>query len=362
MGKQSVDFTTSFDIPVKKKQESIRLVKQQLESAYSRIAELETLVEKQEAREIPLNQIEANRDQPRKSFYVIKEMKNLLLMQGQKQPIELVQIPGKNKYTIFDGECRYRAASQLNWTSIKAVFVPYNSETFQTDVLISSLNKSSITALDEAEAIVREIQKEINLSNTEICNKLAAFVTYTRRTGSLEELKRLTTDYPEQAVIIDKLQFRDEAEKVICLVIANLGRFCLSTSSNKFPLLKLSQDIKEAIREQGLNETVALRLQTINSESKKLKGKITETRASKIRQELIAKIISNEWSVKTSCEAIKNRIQEIMGKDNQSSTVQSYAKYLDRMKIANLTSSDKDLLLERLRNLMARIESHSHIS
>ena len=352
MAKQGINFTASFDGVANKRQESLR---QKLELANRRIAELEASVGEQEIQEIPLSALEPNPNQPRKSFYVVQRMKNLLSGQGQKQPIILVKIPEQDKYTIFDGECRYRGAKLLEWKTIQAIFIPYDPETFQEDVLISALNKSSINALDEAEAIVRRIQAEINLSETEISDKLASFVIYTRRRDELESLKYLTTNYEERETYIKSLKFRDEAEKIICLLIANLGRSCLSTSSNKFPLLKLSPDLKEAIRERGLNETVALRLNTINPNSKKLKGKITKQKALKLRQELVDKILENEWSVKIASEAIKNTIQEITG-HVKSSLGQSYANYLERIKVNDLSESDKKLLLEQLRNLIKTIE------
>ncbi len=352
MVKQGINFTASFEGIASKRQESL---KQKLELANQRIAELEATVVQQEIQEIPLAMIEPNPSQPRQSFYVVQRMKNLLKSQGQKQPIILVKIPEQDKYTIFDGECRYRGAKLLEWTTIKAVFIPYDPETFQEDVLISALNRSSINALDEAEALVRRIQAEIELSETEIGDKLASFVVYTRRRDELESLKYLTTNYDERERYIETLKFRDDAEKIICLIIANLGRSCLSTSSNKFPLLKLSQDLKEAIRERGLNETVALRLNAINPNSKKLKGKITKQKALKLRQELVDKILENEWSVKVASEAIKNAIQEITG-DTKSSLGQSYAKYLDRIKVEDLTESDKELLIERLQNLITTLQ------
>ena len=353
MAKKGINFTASFDGVANKRQESL---KQKLELANQRIAELEASVGEQEFQEIPLDMIEPNPNQPRKSFYVVQRMKTLLTTQGQKQPIILVKIPEQDKYTIFDGECRYRGAKLLEWDTIKAVFVPYHPETFQEDVLISSLNRSSINALDEAEAIVRRIQTEIKLSETEIGDKLASFVIYTRRRDELESLKYLTTNYEEREKYLENLKFRDEAEKIICLIIANLGRSCLSTSSNKFPLLKLSPDLKEAIRERGLNEAVALRLNTINPNSKKLKGKITKQKALKLRQQLVEKILENEWSVKVASEAIKSAIQELTG-HSKASLGESYANYLAKIKVDDLTQSDKELLLNQLKTLITNLEN-----
>ncbi len=168
MPKPKRNFAGSFDAVAERRQNNLQ---DKLEAANQRIAELEASVGEQVAQEIPLDMIEPNPNQPRKSFYVVQRMKTLLAGQGQKQPIILVKIPEQDKYTIFDGECRYRGANLLEWDTIKAVFVPYDPETFQEDVLISALNRSSINALDEAEAIVRRIQTELDLSETEIADK-----------------------------------------------------------------------------------------------------------------------------------------------------------------------------------------------
>lgn len=348
------NFADSFNAVAEKRQNNLQ---DKLEVAARRIAELETLVGKQTEREVPLDEIEANPNQPRKSFYVVEKMKNLLASQGQKQPIILVKIPERVNYTIFDGECRYRAAKQLNWETIKGVFIPYNSETFQEDVLISALNKSSINALDEAEAIIRRIKTEIELSDLEIIDKLLSFISYTRRRGQLETLSSLTTDYDNRETYIKTLEFRDRAEEIICTTIAHLGRSCISISSNKFPLLKLSPDLREAVRQKGLNERIALRLNAINPNSKKLKGKINEPKALKLRQELLEKIIRNNWSVNAANEVIKNTIQELIGL-KKASLGKSYAKYIERIRVEDLTQTERELLLARLRNLISSLENY----
>ena len=353
MPKPKRNFAGSFDAVAERRQNNLQ---DKLEAANQRIAELEASVVEQVAQEIPLDTIEPNPNQPRKSFYVVQKMKTLLAGQGQKQPIILVKIPEQDKYTIFDGECRYRGAKLLEWDTIKAVFVPYNPETFQEDVLISALNRSSINALDEAEAIVRRIRAELKLSEAEIADKLLSFISYTRRRGELESLNSLSTNYDERETCIETLKFRDEAEQIICLTIANLGRSCLSTSSNKLPLLKLSSDLKDAIREKGLNERIALGLNTINPNSKKLKGKITKQKALKLRQQLINKILENEWSIKIASEAIKNAIQELTG-HTKASLGESYANYLAKIKVDDLNQSDKELLLNQLKTLITNLEN-----
>lgn len=350
--KSNKNFVASFDDVATRRKESFQ---NKLAAANQRISELEALVAQKKVSKIPINLIKPNLDQPRKSFHDIEQMANLLLLQGQKEPIILVKTTEVDKYIIFDGERRYRAHLHLGWKEINAIIIPYSEETFQEDVLVAALNKSSINALDEAEAIVKNIQQQITLESTEIADKLLSFISFTRRGDRLEYLKKLG-NLESREECLKKLDFRDEIEKIICLTIANLGRSCISISSNRFPLLKLAPDLKIAIREKGLNERIALNFNSLNPQNKKLKGMITEKKAVILRNELITKALINEWTTREASEALKNIISEITG-NSKESVVKNYVDYLNRINLKVLNRNDKDLLLSNLHKLIAKIES-----
>ena len=329
----------------------------ELEVAKKRIVELEKLLDstlsenKGQIQQIPLAQIEVNPEQPRKTFFDVVEMKNLLLSQGQREPILLVQIPGHEKFRIFDGERRYRAHLLLEWKKIKALFIPYNPDTFQLDVLITSLNKKHINALDEAEGLLKVIQLSLDLDAISIANQLSSFISYLRRGNNLDSLSKLASHYEEREHYLELIGFRNEAEKIICVTIADLGRSPITVSNNKFPLLKLSPDLKEAIRNQGLHEAIALCLNQINPENKRFQGKISEAESLKLKQDLISQILEKQLSLRAARKLLNDTIVVYLG-DGKAQKTSSKFDYLDKIKIDQLTPTDKQLLREKLENLL----------
>ncbi|MDJ0903554.1 MAG: ParB/RepB/Spo0J family partition protein [Xenococcus sp. MO_188.B8] len=335
----------------------------ELETAKARIEELEKIrqqLEKQletstsnslvRVHNILLDKIEVNPNQPRKSFFDIIEMRNLLLAQGQRQPIILVQIPGRDKYTIFDGERRYRASQMLALKEIKAIFIPYNPDTFELDVLITALNRKEINALDEAESIIKVIQRSLVLEPLEIANKLSSFISFLRRQKKLEYLSELASDFSKREYCCQHIEFRDEVETRICLDIVDLGRSPISVSGNNFPLLKLTEDLKVAIREYGLNDNIAMSLNLISPHSKKLKGKISDLDSLKIRKDLVAQILEQKLSIRSGKRLINQRISKILGLETQPSN--KTFSYLDRINVNKLSAQEKVDLLSKLENLV----------
>ena len=329
----------------------------ELEVAKKRIAELEKMLDstasenKVQIQHIPLEQIEVNPEQPRQTFFDVMEMKNLLLSQGQREPILLVQIPGRENFMIFDGERRYRAHLLLGWKKIKALFIPYNPETFQLDVLITALNKKHINGLDEAEGLIKVIQLSLDLEERAIANQLSSFISYLRRGNNLDSLSKLASHYEQREHYLGLIGFRNEAEKIICVTIADLGRSPITVSNNKFPLLKLSPDLKQAIRNQGLNEAIALCLNQINPENKRFQGRISEAELLKLKQDLITQIMENQLSLRAAKKLIEEAISPYLGKEKKRKTSSKF-DYLDKIKIEQLTPTEKQLLREKLENLL----------
>ena len=332
---------------LKKKQES------ELAKAQARIKELENQLPEGGVIEIPLEKIQVNSNQPRKSFFDVIEMEKLLLSQGQKQPIILVEIPREGKYLIFDGERRYRAHQNLGWATIKAFFIPYDPDTFDLDVLITSLNKKQINALDEAEAIIAIIQRSLPLEPIEIASKLRNLIAYLQRQKQLDYLSQWVKEKDKKAEYSELIQFREEAELIICDQIIYLGRSPITVSSRKFPLLQLLPDLKAAIRERGLNDRIALHLNQIQPSSRKFKGKIEEAEAFDFRLELLKQILEQELPTRAAATLINQKIAERLGEQKQSST-NSFA-YLDRIDLDKLSESEKFELKQKLETLLSSL-------
>ena len=177
MVKRQINLEESFgsalqarEIPIL--QQEIEKLKQQLEQAY----------QQKGIENIPLTEIHPNPRQPRSSFYVVEERKASMAQVGQKEPIVLVSPPHINDYLIFDGECRWQAAKELGWSTIKAVIIDYNPETFDDDVFIAAVSKSTINALDLADSLLERIEaKTTGLTRENIPTLLNTVITRLKR-------------------------------------------------------------------------------------------------------------------------------------------------------------------------------------
>jgi len=115
------------------------------------------------ARTLPLNQIEANAEQPRKHFNEerLKELSESIREQGLVQPIVVRKITD-NKYVIVAGERRYRASKLAGLVEIP-VYVRDASHT-ETDndlaSLVENIQREELNPLELAEAYQRLLDKK----------------------------------------------------------------------------------------------------------------------------------------------------------------------------------------------------------
>lgn len=104
-------------------------------------------------RDIPLDEIRPDPNQPRKYFADIAELAQSLLDYGQLTPV-LVR-PKNGFYQLVHGERRYRAAKRAGLTTIRAqVRELSNEEAFQI-ALVENLQRDDLGAVEEARAFER---------------------------------------------------------------------------------------------------------------------------------------------------------------------------------------------------------------
>jgi len=104
--------------------------------------------------EIPLDQIRANPNQPRKDFDEegMMELVASISEHGVIQPVTL-RMTGENHYEIIAGERRFRACKYLNYTHIPAYIreVPEDMDIMEM-ALIENIQRENLNAVEEAEA------------------------------------------------------------------------------------------------------------------------------------------------------------------------------------------------------------------
>ena len=173
-------------------------------------------------REIPLSAIEADPNQPRRSFdeEKLQELADSISQYGVLSPIlvRAAKLPGR--FTVISGERRFRASNLAGLSSIPAV-VNQGDEALDRTLaiqLVENLQRDDLTPLERAQAI-GALKDAHNLSIREIAEKLSISKSAVQR--SLEILQ-----LPEDLLIA----LRDGAAESKVLLLAKIDDPALRAS------------------------------------------------------------------------------------------------------------------------------------
>ncbi len=170
--------------------------------------------------QLPVNKIEANRYQPRSIFNEekIKELAQTIHTHGMIQPIVVRKLED-DKYELIAGERRWRAVQSLEWEKISAIIREMTDAETASVALIENLQREELTVIEEAHAYAR-----------------------------LLELHSLTQEALAQ----------------------RLGKN-QSTIANKLRLLKLPEEVQQAVLDKAITERHARALIKLKEPEKQLK-------------------------------------------------------------------------------------------
>ncbi len=123
-----------------------------------------------EIRDVPLGGIGPNPFQPRREFdeSELAELADSIRANGLLQPI--VVRPGSSgsaEWELVAGERRWRAVTRLGWETVPAIVRDVDDRTLLVLALIENLQRSALSALEEAEAY-RTLGEEFGLSHGQI--------------------------------------------------------------------------------------------------------------------------------------------------------------------------------------------------
>ncbi|MBS4175198.1 nucleoid occlusion protein [Bacillus sp. FJAT-49736] len=165
--------------------------------------EIETDIDKEEIRKIPISNIVPNRFQPRTIFNEekIQELARTIHTHGIIQPI-VVREYQPDQFEIIAGERRFRAVQLLEWDTVPAIIKNLNDTETASVALIENLQREELSPIEEA-------------------------IAY----GKLLDLHNLTQEALAQ----------------------RLGKG-QSTVANKLRLLKLPQEIQDALLQKLITE------------------------------------------------------------------------------------------------------------
>lgn len=155
-------------------------------------------------RDIPLERIERNPNQPRETFPEehILRLADSIKTRGLIQPITVRPIVDSNRYMIVAGECRYRAHVHLKKLTIRCIVASIDDQEMQLRAIVENLQRKDMNALEEAKAFktlmdagfsVQRIVDELGLRSTSIVMQRLKLLDLTAEIQKLVVTGQLST-------------------------------------------------------------------------------------------------------------------------------------------------------------------------
>lgn len=121
---------------------------------------------------IPLNMIEVNPKQPRRTFdeAPLKELAESIKLHDIIQPITVTKLPNK-KYQLISGERRFKASALAGLTDIPAYIRTANDQEILEMGLLENLQRENLNAIEIGLAYKR-LMSECNLTQEDVADRM----------------------------------------------------------------------------------------------------------------------------------------------------------------------------------------------
>jgi ParB family transcriptional regulator, chromosome partitioning protein len=286
--------------------------------------------------QVDISQIEPDVNQPRKTFpqQLILERAESLRQNGQISPVILIALPTGN-YKLFDGELRWRAATFLKWDTLKAVFIPEHEvpsaeELFEGQI-VAGIHSQRLHELDLADALIKyTVSRFPHFEGQElqIPKILNTAIRRLDRDHKLSELADVRVLGPHQQ--------QDWLES------AGFQLHPATVNSHVFSLLKLADDLKVAIREEGIEPRKAKEIGRLTFD----RLQITEDEACKLRVDLMQQAIQEKMSLAAVRASVNALIQQYAPNTKSLKDTTPLSKLTQALKTIDLTDATPDALKE----------------
>jgi ParB family transcriptional regulator, chromosome partitioning protein len=150
-------------------------------------------------KEIPTEQIQPNRFQPRVRFddEAMEELVQSVREKGILQPILVRRTAAENTYEIIAGERRWRAAQKAQLHQVPVIIRDFNDAETLEVALVENLQRQDLNAVEEANGYVRLIEEFHHTQDrlAEIVGKSRSHIANTLRLLSLpDDIKNMVVD------------------------------------------------------------------------------------------------------------------------------------------------------------------------
>ena len=197
-------------------------------------------INRAEAQKIPLDLILLRPDQPRRYFDPEKmaQLTESIRTHGVIEPI-IIRPLENEKYELVAGERRYRGAKEIGLKEIPVIIRELNDREALQLTLVENLIRDDLNPVEEARGVLDLIGLQLNVSSDEAQKLLYKM--------SNENKGKVT-----QSVL------GNEQGNEIMTIFQNLDRFTWeSFISTRLPLLKLPEEILEALQQGRIEYTKA---------------------------------------------------------------------------------------------------------
>lgn len=230
---------------------------------------VEKVVEKPIELKVKINEVEPNREQPRKKFDedALVELSESIKQFGVLQPL-LVQ-KKNDYYEIIAGERRWRAAKLAGIKEIPVIIKQFSDQEVVEISLIENIQRENLNPIEEALAYKR-LMEEFHLKQDEIADRVSK-----SRTAVTNSMRLLKLDERVQQMVVDEMISTGHARALLAI---DDGNYQYTTAMKIF-------DEKLSVRE---TEKLVKDVQ----KPKKEKKQIVDTQMDIIYQQLEEKIKS----------------------------------------------------------------------
>jgi len=312
--------------------------------------------------EIELQRIKPDPDQPRQTFppYQLTERAESLRRNGQKTPIVLIQGPNE-EYTLFDGELRWRAAQLIGWNTLKAVLLPKEqilaAESVFEGQLVTSIHSQKLHDLDLATSLVKLIvykYPDLEERLAEIPKILNSGITQLRRGQKHLELNQIRlAEQTDQLEWLETAGFKKIEELEVIAVLLGLQLNPISINNNIFPLISLAEDLKQVIRQEGLESSKARELNKLSA----LQLSVDEAKALVLREEITQKVIQEKLSLGEIKRLVNDTLAQYCAKKtNQVNKIIKLSKTIQDFQVQTADKEGLMSLQQTLKDKLAEIQ------
>ena len=160
---------------------------------------------------IPINQVEPNREQPRKEFDedALLELADSIKQYGILQPL-IVQ-KRKDYYEIIAGERRWRAAKKAGLKEVPVIIREYTDQQVVEISLIENIQRENLNPIEDAMAF-KKLLEEFNLKQDEVAERVSK-----SRTAVTNSMRLLKLSEKVQQMIVDEMITTGHARALLAL-------------------------------------------------------------------------------------------------------------------------------------------------